>query len=77
MQWLLSKQLLISDYENTLDGFVGDGQKLLAEFVDWECSGPTYMFNELRDQLCGDAKFCFHVNNIYLQEIWLTCKESK
>ena len=50
MQWLLSKQLLISDYEKTLNSIVGDGQKLLAELVDWECSGPTYTFNESRDK---------------------------
>ena len=60
-----------------MDDIVGDGQKLLAEFVDRECSSPTYTFNELRDQLCGDAKFSFDVKNIYLYGIWCTCNESK
>ena len=39
------------EVEKTMDGEEGDGQKLLADFVDWEWSGPTYTFNEFRDQL--------------------------
>ena len=60
-----------------MDGLVGDGQKILAEFVDWESFGPTCTFDELRDQLCGDAKFCFDVNNIYIFGIYFTCEEFK
>ena len=45
-QWLLSKKLLISNFEKTMNGLVGDAQKILAEFVDWESSGPAYTFNE-------------------------------
>ena len=68
---------MISDFEKTMDGLVGDGQKILAEFVDWESFGPTCTFDELRDQLCGDAKFCFDVNNIYIFGIYFTCEEFK
>ena len=45
--------------------------------MDWEYSSPTYIFNELRDQLCRDAKFGFDVNNIYLFGTRFTCKEFK
>ena len=69
MQWLLSKELFIFDLEKTTDGLVGGVQKILAEFVGWECFGPTHTLNELRDQLCGDAKFGFDVNNIYLFDV--------
>ena len=44
---LVSKDGAVSGFEITLDGLKGDGQNLLAEFVDWEVSGPTYTFNEL------------------------------
>ena len=53
MQWLLNRQLFMSIYEKTVYGLEGDDQKLLAEFAN--CSGFTYTFNELRDQLYGDA----------------------
>ena len=56
----------MSDFERFFDGLVGDGHNILAEFVDWESSGPTYTFNELRDHLCGDAKFCFDAGHIYM-----------
>ena len=46
---LVSKNPAVSDFERTLDGLKGDGQNLLAEFVDWEASGPTYTFNERRN----------------------------
>ena len=57
VEWLCNKKLLTSDFEATLDGLDGDGQSIVLEFVDWESSGPTYTFNELRDTLCGEAKF--------------------
>ena len=53
---LVSKNPAVSDFERTLDGLKGDGQNLLAEFVDWEVSGPTYTFNELRNELCETQK---------------------
>ena len=48
-EWLRSRKLLTSQFEATLDGLVGDGQSIIDEFVDWESSGPTFSFNELRD----------------------------
>ena len=45
---LVSKNPAVSDFEKTLDGLKGDGQNLLAEFVDWEVFGPSYSFNEIR-----------------------------
>ena len=62
IEWLCNKKLWVSDFELTLDGLVGDGLSIIKEFVDWESSGPTYNFNELRDALCGEAKFwrCIH-----------------
>ena len=65
-EWLCSRKLLTSQFEATLDGLVGDGQSIINEFVDWESSGPTFSFNELRDALCGDAKFCFYAEHMYL-----------
>ena len=46
----------------------------MADFVNLESSGLIYTFNELRDQLCGDAKFGFDVNNIYLFGIVLCAR---
>ena len=48
----------------------------MAEFVDWESSGPTYTFNELRTEFCGDAKFKFDAIKIYMFGLY-SCKESK
>ena len=45
--------------------------------MDLESSGPIYTFNELRDQLCGNAKFGFDVINIYLFGICFMCEKSK
>ena len=50
--WLCNKKLMVSNFELTFDGLVGDGSKIVSEFVDWESSGATYLFNELRDILC-------------------------
>ena len=74
---LVSKEVSVSEFEKTRDGLKGDGQNLLAEFVDWEVSGPTYTFNELRNELCGDAKFKFDVNKVSLFGLYYSCKESK
>ena len=49
----------------------------MAEFVDWEVSGLTYTFNELRNELCGDAKFKFDAAKVSLFGLCYTCQESK
>ena len=67
----------MSEFEKTLDGLVGDGQNILAEFVDWQAAGPTYTFNELRNELCRDAKIKFDVNKVSLYGLCYTCRESK
>ena len=36
-----------------------DGQKILAEFMDWQATGPTYSFCELRNELCRNTKIKF------------------
>ena len=56
---LVSKNPAVSELETTLDELKGDGQNVLPEFVDWQAAGPTYTFNELRNELCGDAKIKF------------------
>ena len=56
---------------------VGDGQSIIQEFVDWESSGPTYSFNELRNALCGEAKLCFNVNHMYLFGLAYTRRDSQ
>ena len=44
--------------------------------MDWEVSGPTYTFNEISNELCGDAKFKFDVNKVSLFGLHDSCKES-
>ena len=56
----------MSQFEATLDGLKGDGQSISNEFVDWESAGPTFSFNELRDALCGEAKYLCDANLMYL-----------
>ena len=65
----------MSDFVKSFDGLVRDSKNVLAEFVDWESSSPTYSFNEWREQLCGDTKFGFDVKNTYLYGIYFTWKE--
>ena len=65
LDMLLNKNVAVSRFERTLDGLKGDGQNLLAEFLDWQASGPTYTFNELRNELCGDAKFKFDASKVF------------
>ena len=48
MEGLCNIKLLKSYFEATLDGLVGNGSSIVNEFVDWESSGPTFNFNELR-----------------------------
>ena len=74
IEGLLSREVLGSDFERFLDGLVGDAQNILAEFVNWESSGPTDPFNGLRDHLCGDTKFGF---NVYLFGLFIQAKNPK
>ena len=53
------KRLLISDFEKTLNSLTGDGNYIMADFVNLESTGPTFLFNERRDNLSGAAKHCF------------------
>ena len=48
IEGLCNIKLLKSYFEATLDGLVGNGSSIANEFVDWESSGPTFNFNELR-----------------------------
>ena len=64
--------MLISNFEATLDDLVGDGKGSISEFVDWESSGPTYTFNELRN-----AFICFNTDHIYLFGLAYTGRELK
>ena len=66
VECLCNRKLLVSDFERAFDALVGYGQSIVTEFVDCESSGPTYTFNELRDNLCGEAKLYFNANHICL-----------
>ena len=50
---------------------------IINEFVYWESSGPTFSFNELRDALCGEAKFRFDADHVYLFGLAYTGRDSK
>ena len=65
-EWLCRKKLFTSQFEATLDRLEGDGPNIINEFVDWESSSSTFSFNKLRDALCGEAKFRFNANHMYL-----------
>ena len=39
-EWLCNKKLMVSDFEATLDGLVGDGHSIISEFIDWEVLVP-------------------------------------
>jgi hypothetical protein len=65
IEWLCNKKLWVSDFEFVLDGLVGDGTSIIPEFVDWESSGPTYRFNELRDVYAERPK-CVLIQSIYI-----------
>ena len=64
-------------FELTFDGLVGHGSSIVSEFVDWESSGATYRFNELRDIICGEAKMCFNPERLFLFGLAYTGRESK
>ena len=77
LDMLIKKNVVVTEFERTLDGLQGDGQNLLAEFVDWQAAGPTYSFNDLRNELCGDAKFKFDNSKVWLSGLVYTCTDSK
>ena len=68
---------MVSDFEIKFDGLVGDGSSIFSEFVDWESSGNTYKFNELRDVLCGEANMCFNPERLFLFGLAYTGRDSK
>ena len=74
---LYSFKVLQTNFEATFDGLVGDGTNIANEFVDWESAGPIFSFEELRDALCGEAKFCFDADHIYLFGLAYTGRDSK
>ena len=76
-EWLCNRKILTSQFEATLDSLEGDGQSIINEFVDWESSGPTFSFNEQRDALCGEAKFRFDADHMYLFGLAYTGRDSK
>ena len=77
LDWLLSKELVTSEFEKTLDRLVGDGQNTLAEFMDWRSSGATYTFNELRNELCSDVILNFDASKVFLFGLFYSCKNPK
>ena len=76
-EWLCNMKILTSQFEATLDSLEGDGQSIINEFVDWESSGPTFSFNELRDALCGEEKFRFDADYMHLFGLAYTGRDSK
>ena len=66
MDLLLNKKAFTTSFENTLDTLQGDGQQLLNEFVDWPVAGDVYSYSELKNELCGDAKFKFDPASVWL-----------
>ena len=77
LDMLSNKNVPITEFERTLDELQGDGQSLLEEFVDWQAAGTTYSFNDLRNELCGDAKFKFDDANVWLFGLVYSCTDSK
>jgi len=59
MDVLLKKKCFATNFEDTFDSLQGDGQQLLNEFVDWSVAREVYSYNDLKNELCGDAKFKF------------------
>jgi hypothetical protein len=53
---LVSKNPAVTEVEQTLDNTKGDGQSILAQFVDWQAAGPSYSFNEIRNELSETQK---------------------
>ena len=77
MDLLLKKKCFITKFEETFDSLQGDGKKLLDEFVDWSVAGDVYSYNDLKNELCGDAKFKFDRENIWLSGLVWSNTDSK
>ena len=73
----MQQKLLISKFEATMDNLTGDGSGVFNEFVDWESAGSTFDFNELRDTLCGKAKYNSNANKMFLFGLTYTGRDSK
>ena len=76
-EWLCNKKVFTTQFEATFDGLEWDGESVINKFVDWQSSGPTYSFNELRDILCGEANFHFDAAHMYLFGLAYTGRDSK
>ena len=74
---LCNFKLLKTNFDAIFDGLETDGRNIANEFVDWESAGPLYSFDELRNALCGEAKFCFNADHIYLFGLAYTGRDSK
>ena len=74
---LLNKKAFTTSFENTLDTLQGDGQQLLNEFVDWPVAGDVYSYSELKNELCGDAKFKFDPARIWPSGLVWSYTDSK
>ena len=77
MDLLLKKKCFTTSFEDTFDALQGDGQQLLNEFVDWPVAGEVYTYNDLKNELCGDAKFKFDAARISLSGLVWSYTDSK
>ena len=77
MDLLLKKKVFTTSFEDSFDSLQGDGQQLLNEFVDWPVAGEVYSYNELKNELCGDAKFKFDGARIWLSGLVWSYTDSK
>jgi len=77
MDLLLNKKVFTTSFEKTFDTLQGDGQQLLNEFVDWPVAGDAYSYNELKNELCGDAKFKFDPARVWLSGLVWSHTDSK
>ena len=77
MDLLLKKKVFTTSFEDSFDSLQGDGQQLLNEFVDWPVAGDVYSYNELKNELCGDAKFKFDPARIWLSGLVWSYTDSK
>ena len=77
MDLLLKKKCFTTSFEDTFDSLKGDGQQLLNEFVDWPVAGEVYSYKDLKNELCGDAKFKFDPDRIALSGLVWSDTDSK
>ena len=77
MDVLLKKKVFTTSFEDSFDSLQGDGQQLLNEFVDWSVAGEVYSYNDLKNELCGDAKFKFDGARVWLSGLVWSYTDSK